>query len=387
MPYRGPSVLPQPLDLGGAISGGLDRFLQARQLKREKDLQAYQTGFGVQWPTPETTQAPSVSIMGTATAAPPTQTAPSAPLPGVAGLPSPGRVQPMNITPMAPGGNDLGPALQTGQQRQIGGVAQPHDDLRDAIASAGGNDPSIMHLAGQSYIPPPMQHGGGSDPNAMVTLPSGRQVPFGMTPFGRQIQQFQIENYLKGTEGQKNAALALKDLREANTPRFGDANYDALTAANEGAKAGAIAGAQWQYKAQELQAQLENNLAVQRARGATEEDIAKQRIAGEQLIANARLAFEGAQGDLNRKNVSNIAAANRTATTTNQATAQTAARRTHLEGIHAAGDNSIVTSLGRKVGLLNTPPTPQQADYDDAVEHLKTTQPGADPTTVLGPRP
>lgn len=195
-----PTVQVHALDLGDALSAGADSYLQMKQLQDQRDELAARTGIGIQWPTPSAN--PPVSIMGTSAPVPQTTTSPSAPLPGVGGLPSPGRVQGMNMP-----NSDLGPALQTGQQRQIGGVAQPHDDLRDAISNvgkqgnaAGNEQPPIMSLAGQSYTPSPTAPT--MDENTMLTLPSGRQLPYGQTSFGRQ--QALLGERIGGQYGMQN---------------------------------------------------------------------------------------------------------------------------------------------------------------------------------------
>lgn len=209
-----PTVQVHALDLGDALSAGADSYLQMKQLQNQKDLEAFQTGFGAKLPQPQaaTPNAP-MSIMATAAPVPNTQTAPSAPLPGVGGLPSPGRVQGMNMPSGAQPTSDLGPALQTGQQRMINGVAQPHDDLRDAIANVGKqvntDSQPIMSLAGQSYTPPPSAPAFNPyDPNGMVTLPSGKQVQYGMTGFGQRMQAAQMENLVKRADMQKSLSAA-----------------------------------------------------------------------------------------------------------------------------------------------------------------------------------
>lgn len=198
-----PTVLPHALDLGGALTEGMNSYLQGKQLQDQRDELAWKTGIGIKFPAPETTQYAPVSIMGTSAPAGPAQTPQSAALPGVAGLPSPGRIQGMNLQNAPP--SDLGPALQTGQQRAINGVAQPHDDLRDAISHVGkqvtaDSQQPIMSLASQAYTPPPTTKP--IDENTMVTLPSGRQMPYGQTSFGRQ--QTLLGEKIGGQYGMQN---------------------------------------------------------------------------------------------------------------------------------------------------------------------------------------
>lgn len=270
-----PTVGVEPLDLGGALREGLNSYLQAKQDRYEKDLTAAQTGVGITWPTPET-PAPSapVSIMGTAAPVPTAmQTSPSAPLPGVAGLPSPGRVQPMNLP------TDFGAALQTGQQRMLNGVAQPHDDLRAAIAKTGAqvNDTTtpIMALSGQSYTPPTSPEGGGFDPNAMVTLPSGKQAALGTLPIGRQMQQMNIANYLKTVSAGKDAAEGnLAAARAGLVTKQGDIGWNAAKA---GADAGAVAAAQWPSVEAKIKEEGEQRLAEIAKQGASAQQVEKLR--------------------------------------------------------------------------------------------------------------
>lgn len=302
MSQYSPTVGVQPLDLGGALSSGLDEFLRERQLKQQKDMEAFQTGFGAKLPQPQAATPNSpVSIMATAAPVPNTQTAPSAPLPGVGGLPSPGRVQGMNMPSGAQPTSDLGPALQTGQQRMINGVAQPHDDLRDAIANVGkqvntDSQQPIMSLAGQSYTPPPSAPAFNPyDPNGMVTLPSGKQVQYGMTGFGQRMQQTQIANYLKTLAAGKDAADANKanadaDLsrRKANVPMLGDPGYDQLVTQLAGDRAKAISTAQYPAYEDRVTAAMNARLKEIGAAGIQSRDLENLRAGVAQSLQTMR---------------------------------------------------------------------------------------------------
>lgn len=214
----GPTVQNAPFTgLGDAISGGLQDFLQARQLKSQKDLEAYQTGFGATYgnapmpaqstdhpgglqgalrsgfsrllgrsdPTPPpapTATAPAVSdtdhirdalsAVGNGTITLPGQTATSA-----GGVP----VSVMGTTQSAP-------------------AAPPTGDLGDALRSGQS---SVLNQAGGQQSSP-----AGIDPNSMVRLPSGQMVPLGMTPFGQRQQQIQADRLAKTAAASKDAAEA-----------------------------------------------------------------------------------------------------------------------------------------------------------------------------------
>lgn len=210
-----PTVQVEPFTgLGDALTAGLNAHLLRKQQEYQKDMTASQTGFGLVLPKPDVTQSPPVSIMGTSASTGPTTSQPSAPLPGVGGLPSPGRVQGMT-QPTAPAA-DLSEALRSGQQGVLGGATaappqagQPHDDLRAAFSSLGdrvmGNGNSgTMTLPGQSYQPPPQTSG--FDPNAMATLPSGRQVPLSQTQYGQSMVKQQVENMIRTITAGKDSA-------------------------------------------------------------------------------------------------------------------------------------------------------------------------------------
>lgn len=92
----------------------------------------------------------------------------------------------------------------------------------------------------------------------------------------RQQRAAEIENTLNISKTAEQNALADQHRQEMD-PNFA------------GQKAGAIAAAQWPEKEAELRAQLDNNLQLEKARGATEAQIAAQRIAGEQGIESMRI--------------------------------------------------------------------------------------------------
>lgn len=206
MSLYGPTVQNTPFTgLGDALSGGLQEFLRSRQDRYQKDQTASQTGFGLVLPKPDVTKSPPVSILGTTGSTGPTVTPPSAALPGVGGLPSPGHIQGMN----APSG-DLGEALRNGQQTMLSGggvagqspsvMADP-DHIRAALSAVGSG---TVTLPGQSYQPPPQTSG--FDPNAMATLPSGRQVPLSQTQYGQSMVKQQVENMLRTITAGKDSA-------------------------------------------------------------------------------------------------------------------------------------------------------------------------------------
>lgn len=192
-----------------------------------------------------------------------------------------------------------------------------------------------------------------------------------MLALQRQQRSAEFENL-------KNAAEANKSNAEAGT----------YTPEYAGAKAGAEASAQQPFKLTELQAQLDNRLTELKASGANEMQIALARIAGEKEIANAQIG----------------AAASRQ---TNQQTFEQAQQgrqqqfQTGQQGRQISGQQANTKlELGGKLlpqiegffgkGPLansSSAPNPQQSDWDTAAQHLTATQPGVDPSTVLGPRP
>lgn len=207
-----------------------------------------------------------------------------------------------------------------------------------------------------------------------------------MLALQRQQVAQQIENALNVSKTGEQNALADQHRQEMD-PNFA------------GQKAGAIAAAQWPAKEAELRATLDNNLQVERARGATEQQLTAQRIAGEQGIESMRIqnamqlqqnqqGFTATQNDLNR-----------TATAGNQAKAQQA----HAATITQQQSGQVLPILESWVnrGPLahpaqaptapssspGTAPNPQQSAWDNAAQHLQKTQPNIDPNTVLGARP
>lgn len=207
-----------------------------------------------------------------------------------------------------------------------------------------------------------------------------------MIMLARQQRQAEIENALNVSKTGEQNALAAQHRQEMD-PNFA------------GQKAGAIAAAQWPEKEAELRAQLDNNLQLERARGATEQQITAQRIAGEQGIESLRIqnamqlqqnqqGFTATQNDLNR-----------TATAENQAKAQQAHAATITQ--QQSGQALPILESWVNRGPLAHPtqaptspssspataPNPQQSAWDNAAQHLQKTQPNIDPSTVLGTRP
>lgn len=112
--------------------------------------------------------------------------------------------------------------------------------------------------------------------------------------------------------GEAGAHTALYQ-RKAQEPQLGDPGY----AKAMGDVSAAQAAAEWPYKEQALRAQLENNLTLERARGATEAQIAAMRIDGEKQIEGMRQqnaltlqgnqqSFTNRQNALNRQNQQTI---------------------------------------------------------------------------------
>jgi len=197
----------------------------------------------------------------------------------------------------------------------------------------------------------------------------------------RQQRQMEIENALKQSQGVEAQAHAGLYQNEAN-PQF------------KGIQAGYEAQAQQPFKLQQLQAELNNRLIELKQSGANEMQIAAARIAGEKDIANAQIGAAASrqqnqqgfeQGQQQRQQQFQTGQQQRQQQFQTGQTQQ--GYENKLGEINAQGSNSITTSIGRKLGLLNTPPTPQQSDWDSAAQHIKTTQPDVDPTTILGEHP
>lgn len=182
----------------------------------------------------------------------------------------------------------------------------------------------------------------------------------------RQQRQAEIENI-------KNLADANKANAEAGTytPEFA------------GKKAGAEAAATLPYKVLQAQQDLQNHLTELRQSGANEMQVAAARLAGEKAISDAQIQA-AASRQSNQQGFEQGQQQRQQQFQTGQTQQQ---YHNKIGEIGAQGNNSVMTSVGRKLGILQTPPTPQQSDYDDAAQHLQATQPDVDPSTVLGPRP
>jgi predicted O-linked N-acetylglucosamine transferase (SPINDLY family) len=139
--------------------------------------------------------------------------------------------------------------------------------------------------------------------------------------------QTRIQQAIQTIQMQRQAhEQMLKDaLTQAQTQET-TAKAGTYTPEYAGQKAAAVAAAQEPFDIDKANRDLQNNLAVAKARGATDLEIAGMRIAGEKDIANAQIQAAAARQTNQQNYQTGQNALNRTATATNQANAQAAAR-------------------------------------------------------------
>lgn len=191
--------------------------------------------------------------------------------------------------------------------------------------------------------------------------------------FQRQQRQMDADIAYKNAQaGEAQAGTVLKTNQAS--PEW--------NAAKAGGEARATADAQWPTKERELRTQLENGLALERARGATEASIAAMRLQGERDIAQLHVQ-SAASLQSNQQNFLQG----------QQQRALAGQRTNRIAEIGALGNNSIMTTIGRGLHILPPPSTgpatapQQQQDWDLAAKHITDADPTADPAATLGPRP
>lgn len=204
----------------------------------------------------------------------------------------------------------------------------------------------------------------GQDQQNQAKVQTGLQV----ATLARQQHQLDVENALKQAQtGEANARA------QTYTPEYA------------GQKAGEEAAAEQPFKEQQLRAQLENGLTLERAHGATEQQIAASRIAGEKEIESMRIGSAAALQQKQQQFQSGQDVANRTAAANRTQTEV----RGRLQLGRQTQSGQVLPSLVHGVkswwGGNDDPPTEQQSHYDAAADAL--TAQGVDPVSKLGPRP
>lgn len=322
--------------IGDALREGLGQFQQSRLLRRQRDLEAYNTGFGISMPdqnTPAPAPASPASQAGVGDALR-AQQAPSV-TPEIAGAPA----------PTHPG------------QPPLAAAQVPQSDVGNALRADQPGTPAGP--VGAQGLP------------SMVRLPSGAMVPTMMTPFGRSMQQAQLANALRSVEAQKDlaqadefSANAYKARREGGRLQLGDAGFAPATAGVAAATKAATLPYDIQEAVAKGQIDQQTGLVLARERGKIE--------AG---LQSNQQTFTAGQNTLTRQAEAARQQTGITAETAKQQTGIAAEAAKQQAGIAATQAGSITTAIGRGLGILSKPRTPAQIQWDQKAADYKAANP------------
>lgn len=259
-----PTVAPVANDgLANALGNFTESYMQFSARRRQKDMDAIETGVGL---TPVDGSTPG--------SAPP-----SGPIAALRARLT-GRTNPNDI---ATATQNAAPAVQ--------GANAVNAGIAERLSGASDGQPPAAPGGGYSAAIP-----GGDFPDLpkQMRLPSGQIVSTMMTPMGQRMMQARLAALGMGSEiGLRNSEIK-KNEREAATPRLGDPGYASAIGQVEQAKALAILPVEIQKQVAAGQISLRNALATEAARGNTQ---AALQLNSQQFTAGENAKNRGAEAE------------------------------------------------------------------------------------------
>jgi hypothetical protein len=368
-----PTVAPVANDgLANALGNFTESYMQFAARRRQKDMDAIETGVGL---TPVDPNNPNPT------------SPPSGPLAALRARLT-GRTNPNDIATAV---RNAAPAVQ-GANAVNAGIAENLSRSSDGSPPTGpGGFVANRPTSGGNYATNEAVPGGSfPDLPQQMRLPSGQIVPLMMTPMGQRMMAARLAALGMGSEiGLRNSEIA-KNQREAATPRLGDPGYAAAIGQVEQAKALAVLPVEIQKQVAAGQISLRVALATEAARGNTQAALQlnqQQFTAGENT--KNRSAEAERQTTAKGEELSNKL-------TEIQETQKGQVLPTLIRGVKGAftAGKVDVPGVTRPLGSKESAPATaapsgdvktQRADWDAAAAHAR--QQGKDPDDLLGPRP
>lgn len=338
-----PTVAPVANDgLANALGAFTETYMQFSARKRQKDMDAIQTGVGLEPVNPSA--PPSV---------------PSGPIAALRARLS-GRTNP----------NDIATAVRNAAPG-VEGASRVNAGLADALSR------------GASYTPSP-----NAEPELpqQMRLPSGQVISTAMTPVGQRMLQARLAALGLNSEiGLRNSEIE-KNRREASTPRLGDPNYAGAVAAVEGAKAQATLGPDLQKLVAQGAISRETALLVERARAGTEASLQGNQ---QRFTAGENEKNRGAEAD-RQTAAKGEDLSNKLREIEATQGGQLGPNLVRIVKGFVGGGRINVPGVTQPLGSKPTAPasadvTTQRADWDAAAAHARANK--QDPDALLGPRP